>query len=110
MSGKPNAARLRAMVETVLMCADESGDTQVIERLRQDVAGPGAEPTLLLVDCALEAVRSRSRPVADSVRAWERLVRRARAHLDERDPTAMSIRALHAQYVRKRGRPGDVEE
>lgn len=105
-------AELRAELWTVMAHAAETGDLQALERLRATVAGlePRVHPSLeLLIECDLEALRSRSRAVAASVRVWEDLTRRAANTLAGDDPTLLSIRSLYAQYVRRRGEPGDLE-
>lgn len=106
-------ATLRAELRTVLARAEETGDLDRLEELQRIVAAERGKinPSVeLQLECDLEALRSRHRPVAESVLRWERLAWRARQVLPGDDPAQLRIRSFHARYVRRRGRPGDQDE
>jgi len=101
--------RLRGRVQMVLTCSDMAPDPKPLVDLHLmvcDQLGPTSS-LALLVEYNLEELRSRSRSVAESARVWEELHARADAVLDGRDTTLMSIKALHARYVRLSGGPAD---
>jgi hypothetical protein len=103
-------AEALAELHTILPYASDTGDLGPLEDLHQRVArkddvGPS---TAFRVECELEAQRSQSREVAISAQVWADMAGRAgEAGLLAIDPTYMSIRSYHAQYVRRRGGPGD---
>jgi hypothetical protein len=103
-------AEALAELHTILPYASDTGDLGPLEDLHQkitcrDDVGPS---TRFRVECELEAQRSQSREVAISSRVWANMAHRAAgAGLSAIDPTHMSIRSYHAQYVRRRGGPGD---
>ncbi|MFI0486618.1 hypothetical protein [Actinomadura sp. 9N215] len=103
--------RLLAEVRTVLAYAAETGDcARLVELAEQTVRNREiGDSVRLSVECDVQALLSWARAFADSAVAWGRLERRAAALLPEDDPTLMSIRSMHAQYVRRRGEPGDEE-
>lgn len=102
-------AEIRAELCTVLAYSEETGELRPLEHLLKRARDSRDTPASLrlLIECDLEALRSRHREVAESVRVWETLERRAAVQLSQTDAALMSIRSLHAQYVRRRAAPGD---
>jgi hypothetical protein len=103
--------RVLAEARTVLVYAAETGDYKPLVELARDAARNGeiGHSVRLSIECDLQALASRSRPVAKSVPIWEDMAGRAAALLPEDDPTLMSIRSMYAQYVRRRSETGDEE-
>lgn len=102
--------RLLAEVRTVLAHAAETGDcARLLELARESRSPKIGHSVRLSIECDLQALVSRSRAVAESVPLWRSLENKAAAFLPEDDPVLMSIRSMHAQYVRRRGEPGDDE-
>ncbi|TDD82637.1 hypothetical protein [Actinomadura rubrisoli] len=104
-------AGLAARHETLLHRAETSGDYSGLERLHADAVrelGPGNR-MVFLVECGLEEMKSRSRPLTESVEVLDALWERARAALSPDDHTLMLIRAYRARYRRRRGRSEDLE-
>ncbi|MBL7490612.1 hypothetical protein I6A60_37730 [Frankia sp. AgB1.9] len=101
--------RLRGRVQTMLTYADQAADPRPLVGLLEEVSDRlGADsPLALLVEYTVEELRSRTRSVAESARVWDDLHVRADSSLDRRDTTLMSIKALHARYVRLSGDPVD---
>jgi hypothetical protein len=101
--------RLRGRVQTMLTYADQAADPRPLVGLLEEVADRlGADsPLALLVEYSVEELRSRNRSVVESARVWDDLHVRADSSLDRRDTTLMSIKALHARYVRLSGDPVD---
>lgn len=108
--GRRADAEALAELHTILPHASETGEFGPLDDLHRRVAGQDGIglSARLRIECELEAQRSRTREVAASVRVWENLTRRAAAAgLPATDPTFMSIRSYRAQYIRRRGGPGD---
>jgi hypothetical protein len=104
----PSEAYYRARLSTL---HGSGGTADDLDRLRLDAAhtlGAGHSVTLL-IECSAEYIRSRHRPVEDSVDVWSRLKTRASDQLAPDDPTLMAIRAYHARYVRYRAEFGDLD-
>ncbi|ADP82922.1 hypothetical protein [Pseudofrankia inefficax] len=103
------ARRLRGRVQTMLTYADQAADPRPLVGLLDEVTDLlGADsPLALLVEYTVEELRSRTRSVVESARVWDDLHVRADSSLDRRDTTLMSIKALHARYVRLSGDPVD---
>ncbi|MFC5744624.1 hypothetical protein [Actinomadura rugatobispora] len=104
-------ADLAARYEVAMHRAETSGDLRDLERLLARAAELlGASNRIaLLVECGLEEMKSRARPLTESVEVWEALWWRASAALPSDDPTLMSARAFRARYRRRRGRSEDLE-
>ncbi|WP_045875414.1 hypothetical protein [Pseudofrankia sp. DC12] len=96
------ARRLRGRAQMMLTYADHAADPRPLVGLMEEVTDVlGADsPLALLVEYTVEELRSRTRSVVESARAWDDLHVRADSSLDRRDTTLMSIKALHARYVR----------
>jgi hypothetical protein len=113
MTGSPGGgeARLSGRLQCLLHRAEQTGRLDALEELHAEaVADPEVSPHVsLFVECCLEGLRSRSRPVDDSVAVWDALRERAGRHLGPADTTLMSIRSFQAQYTRRRGRPADLD-
>jgi hypothetical protein len=103
--------RLSGRLECLLHRAEQTGRLEALERLHAEaVADPEVSAHVsMFVECGIEALRSRSRPVEDSVPVWDALRARAERALDPADTTLMSIRSFQAQYTRRRGRPEDLD-
>ncbi|TDB81654.1 hypothetical protein E1264_32465 [Actinomadura sp. KC216] len=103
--------QLLAEFRTVLAYAAETNDYKRLLELAQHASQDTgiSHSVRLSIECDFQALASRSRLVAKSVPIWDDLARRAESLLPADDPTLMSIRSMHAQYVRRRGEPGDAE-
>ncbi|MFD0683754.1 hypothetical protein [Actinomadura fibrosa] len=97
---------------TLVTHVDDTGDPMPLRELLAEARRrSGVRPaTVLRVECELEKWLSRDRDAALSAEVWATLARRAaEERVAARDPAYLAIRALHAQYVRRRGRPGDAD-
>ncbi len=104
-------AQALARMQTLLHRAEASADQHCVSRLSELAASSRQSPQVaLLAECALEEVRSRARPAAESAAAWLDLRRRAEACLSAADPALLRIRVQHARHVRRCGRPQDLRE
>ena len=108
--GRHADSEVLAELHTILPHTSETGELGPLEDLHRRVAGHDEIDlsVRLRIECELEAQRSRIREVAASVQTWEDLIHRATAAgLPAADPAFMSIRSYRAQYIRRRGGPGD---
>jgi hypothetical protein len=95
---------LRGQLQTFRHHAASSGETRHVERLHAIAleAFGQADKITLMLECALEEIRSNERTVTASAAAWQALEDRAGV-LGEDDPTLMRIRAFRVRFVRLRG-------
>lgn len=95
---------------TVVTYATETGDVRpLLELFEEARTRSGLGPSALFrAECEVEKRLSRGRDVAESAEVWAALARRAQ-RLPAGDPALLTIRSMHAQYTRRRGRPGDTE-
>lgn len=111
MTTRDDEAVLAARYETLMHRAEASGDISGLEVLHADAVRE-LDPThgiVFLVECGIEDIRSRTRPVLRSVKVWDRLRERAAAVLEPDDPTLMTIEGFRARHSRRRGRPEDLD-
>lgn len=104
-------ATVLAELHTVAAYAADSGDPTTLEEMfDQARSRPGIPAALIFrIECELEKIRSRGRPVADSATVWADLARRGAVRLPPGDPAMLTARSLRAQYTRRRGLPGDID-
>ncbi len=105
-------AELLARFQTVRHQAELTGDPDGLQRLLDLAAGsswPRPQVTLL-IECAVQEIRSRGRQAADSVSIWRDLRGRAERSLPAGDSTALRIRSQLMQHVRRCGREQDLSE
>ena len=103
-------ATVLAQLETMLHDAESTGRPEGLQRLH-DSALSSAEVrphVTLLVECALQELRSRSRSAVESAAVWEELQARADTALPGDDSTALRIRAQRTRSVRRCGRAADL--
>ncbi|RFS82247.1 hypothetical protein D0T12_28860 [Actinomadura spongiicola] len=103
---------LRSELCTLVTYVGDTGDPRPLRELltEADHDSTVGRAVVLQIECELEKWLSRGRDAAVSADVWAGLARRAAAmRLAPDDPAYLTIRMLHAQYVRRRGRPGDLE-
>ncbi|MFI6498161.1 hypothetical protein [Nonomuraea typhae] len=104
---KAAAAELRAQMLT-MMTGRPRGLADLHRRAEAELGE--ADPVTLLIACKSETQSSRTRPVAESVPVWARLVRSADAVLDLDDPARLEIISRYGRWLGRRGEPADLDQ